>query len=78
VVRSGEVSLVSVPTDDDGHVRAGSRVLQRVLDGLERAEIERGFDRRRATTDPFVLHLDWSRCPYRRRTERIRDAAIAQ
>ena len=70
----------SIPVTTDGHANAyvAARVLDRVLDRLRRAEIDRRLDRRRAASDARIGDGDRDRCASSQvSAERSRDRRFA-
>ena len=64
-----ELELVGAVHDRHGHLSAGTRVLRGVLNGLERAEVDRGLHRGTDTPDVFGNDADRDRRRGRKRTE---------
>ena len=71
---SADREMDSIPVTTDGHANAyvAARVLDRVLDRLRRAEIDRRLDRRRAASDALIGDGDRDRCRASRASEERR------
>jgi hypothetical protein len=70
----------SIPITTDGHANAdvAARVLDRVLDSLRRAEIDRRLDRRRAAPDALIGDGNRDRCPPRERAKSLHETTASQ